>query len=111
MESRTSPTARRDDLDSILFASVDGSKSSDLAPLSPFMHHLWERHRHMFPLSFSLADPCHRTQFIYWCIEALGPVRSPYQFLLSDDLIEWLNMPVLDLTTEIGTRPAINGER
>lgn len=96
---------------STLFSTVDGHKSSDLAPLSSFLHHTWTFHRHMFPKGASLANSADRARFVFWYIETFANGRFPFEVLLPDDLVAWLNTPVLDLTNEISVRPAIDGDR
>lgn len=111
MQAQSQTGAGNGAIESILFSLGDGGKSSDMAPLSPFMHHLWARHRSFFPGSMSLSNAADRAWFVYWYIETFTVSRRPYDCLLSDDLVAWLNTPVLDLTTEISTRPSVDGER
>jgi glycosyltransferase involved in cell wall biosynthesis len=78
-------------------------------PFSAFLNHLALANGYCDRESWK--EPEGRLEFLLWYLHTLHRLRSPHQWPLPAELLEWLNEPALDLTAKVRTIPTLTGDR
>jgi glycosyltransferase involved in cell wall biosynthesis len=81
-----------------IFLNIPSDPDDDLAPLTPFMIHVWRQNG----LSDgALHDNNEREHFIYWFYDSYHLSRTPYSLAAPPKTLRWLNSVVLDLSGRV----------
>lgn len=90
MESTViSAAEQRSALLSRTFLEAPEEGNGELAPLTPFMIHVWRLHG--LQSEAALARPAEREKFVYWFYDTFHRVRAPYRWPVPENTLRWLN--------------------
>ena len=95
------------ELDTISRTFLDASPNSseELAPLTPFMIHVWRLHG--LQSDATLERPAEREKFVYWFFDTFHRLRAPYRWPVPANTLQWLNRPAMDLSSTFAAAPGV----
>ena len=66
----------------------------ELAPLTPFMIHIWRLNG--LQTDAALEHPAERARFVYWFYDTFHRLRAPCRWPVPPATLRWLNEPTID---------------